>query len=372
MKLVKVVGSLLLAAGLVGCTPPMPPEVKAALADKYVTCVDGPLTISSQPEFEELLNIWSESYTTNCANSKLQITEYGNTSDIVISGASEATPFCSSSLKIPVGLDGVVVATSLEGVENIVLSPEVLNKVLLGEISNWQDADITDLNPDIEFPDLPMQVIQSGSKTEVEALNLWMATETGGTWQPITAAAEQNLEELATDGSIGIASLAYAQNNSLSLAEFLLPSSDQSLYAESAGVDSGGTQMVLTNTGDDYVAEIDPTIEPTASEGTDEAAIPWHGIAQTTVSICKGQNELAAKAFAKYILRLDSQGELVGVGRNAIPENIRIELLGIVSAGLPEPSVPPSGEPEPALPTEMPTEEPAVDATDAATPEPTS
>ena len=63
----------MLAAGLVGCTPPMPPEVKAALADKYVTCVDGPLTISSQPEFEELLNIWSESYTTNCANSKLQI-----------------------------------------------------------------------------------------------------------------------------------------------------------------------------------------------------------------------------------------------------------------------------------------------------------
>ena len=372
MKLANSIGVLLLAVGLVGCTPPMPPEVKAALADKYVTCVDGPLTVSSQPEFQDILSIWSESYMTNCVNSKLEITDYGNAADLVLAGALESTSFCTTNLKFPVWLDGVVVAATLDGIENIILSPELLNKILTGQISTWQDTEIAALNPEIEFPDAPLQVVQSGTKTEVGTLNKWMGLETGGSWLPIDISADQNLDALAEEGSIGITSLAYAQSNSIGIVEFLIPPSEETLYAESAGVDSAGTQMTLANTGNEFVAEIDPTIEPTASEGTDEAAIPWHGVSQTTLNICQGSNELAAKAFAKFILRLDSQGELVGAGHNGIPEQIRIELLTVVSAGLPEPSIPPSGEPEELVPDDLPSDEPVEEVTDVATPEPTS
>jgi hypothetical protein len=183
-----------------------------------------------------------------------------------------------------------------------------------------------------------------------------------------------------TEGSVGITNLANATFNALSVIEMQLPESEESLYPEAAGVDSAATQMVLSESGAEYVATIDPTLEPIASEGTDDAATPWQGVAQTSLTICQGPNQLASKAFAKYVLRLDSQGEFVASGHNQVSEQIRQQLLEIVSVGLPEPSIPPTDAPEEEIfieeptedPTDVPSEEPLEEVTDAATPEPTS
>ena len=363
-----------------GCTPPMPPEVKAALADKYVTCVDGPLSVSAHPDNAEILGLWVDSYSANCKNSQVQVLEFGAPVDVVIAGRFEPTAFCTPDIKIPVGLDGVVATATVEGIENIVFSPELLNRVLLGQVATWQDPELIALNPEIVFPDLPLQVVPSGSVSEVEALNAWMAQATDGTWQPVATSPERNIDDLMTEGSVGLTNLANATFNSLSVIEMQLPASEESLYPEAAGVDSAGTQMVLSESGAEYVATIDPTLEPIASEGTDEAATPWHGVAQTSLTICQGSNQLAAKAFAKFVLRLDSQGEFVAAGHNQVAEQIRQQLLEIVSVGLPEPTIPPSDAPEEELvteepiedPTDMPSEEPIEEVTDAATPEPTS
>jgi hypothetical protein len=380
MKKASTISFVILTLALMGCTPPMPPEVKAAIADKYVTCVDGPLSVSAHPDNAEILSLWVDSYSANCKNSQVQVLEFGAPVDVVIAGRFEPTAFCTADIKIPVGLDGVVATATVEGIENIVFSPELLNRVLLGQVATWQDPELVALNPEILFPDLPLQVAPSGSVSEVEALNAWMAQETGGTWQPITPSPERNIDELTTEGSVGITNLANATFNALSVIEMQLPESEESLYPEAAGVDSAATQMVLSESGAEYVATIDPTLEPIASEGTDDAATPWHGVSQTSLTICQGPNQLASKAFAKYVLRLDSQGEFVAAGHNQVSEQIRQQLLEIVSVGLPEPTIPPSDAPEEELvteeptedPTDMPSEEPIEEVTDAATPEPTS
>lgn len=384
MKKASIVSLVVLTLALMGCTPPMPPEVKAALADKYVTCVDGPLTVSAHPDNAEILSLWADSYSANCKNSQVQVLEFGVPVDLVIAGRFEPTAFCASDVKIPVGLDGVVATATIEGIQNIVFSPELLNRVLLGQVATWQDPELVALNPEIVFPDLPLQVVPSGSISEVEALNSWMAQETGGTWQSVAPSPERNIDGLMTEGSFGITNLANAAFNSLSVIEMQLSASEESLYPEAAGVDSAGTQMVLSESGTEYVATIDPTLEPIASEGTDEAATPWHGVSQTSLTICQGPNQLASKAFAKYVLRLDSQGEFVAAGHNQVAEQIRQQLLEIVSVGLPEPSIPPTDAPEEEIvieepieeatdmPSEEPIEEPLEEVTDAATPEPTS
>ena len=380
MKKASTISFVVLTLALMGCTPPMPPEVKAALADKYVTCVDGPLSVSAHPDNAEILGLWADSYSANCKNSQVQVLEFGAPVDVVIAGRFEPTAFCTPDIKIPVGLDGVVATATVEGIENIVFSPELLNRVLLGQVATWQDPELISLNPEIVFPDLPLQVVPSGSVSEVEALNAWMAQATDGTWQPVATSPERNIDDLMTEGSVGLTNLANATFNSLSVIEMQLPASEESLYPEAAGVDSAGTQMVLSESGAEYVATIDPTLEPIASEGTDEAATPWHGVAQTSLTICQGSNQLAAKAFAKFVLRLDSQGEFVAAGHNQVAEQIRQQLLEIVSVGLPEPTIPPSDAPEEELvteepiedPTDMPSEEPIEEVTDAATPEPTS
>jgi hypothetical protein len=380
MKKASTISFVILTLALMGCTPPMPPEVKAAIADKYVTCVDGPLSVSAHPDNAEILSLWVDSYSANCKNSQVQVLEFGAPVDVVIAGRFEPTAFCAADIKIPVGLDGVVATATVEGIENIVFSPELLNRVLLGQVATWQDPELAALNPEIVFPDVPLQVAPSGSVSEVEALNAWMAQETGGTWQPIAPSPERNIDELMTERSVGITNLANATFNALSVIEMQLPESEESLYPEAAGVDSAATQMVLSESGAEYVATIDPTLEPIASEGTDDAATPWQGVAQTSLTICQGPNQLASKAFAKYVLRLDSQGEFVASGHNQVSEQIRQQLLEIVSVGLPEPSIPPTDAPEEEIvieeptedPTDVPSEEPLEEVTDAATPEPTS
>lgn len=369
MKKSSTIGFLVFTLALMGCTPPMPPEVKAVIADKYVTCVDGPLTVSAHPDNVEILSMWTDSYSANCKSSQIQILEFGEPADVVLAGRFEPAEFCIPEIKIPVGLDGVVVTAAVEGIENIVLTPELLNRILVGEVANWNDPELSELNLEMQFPDIPLRVVQSGSVSEVEGLNAWMMQATGGSWKPVPATLERDLTELGAEGTVGITSLANATLNSLSVTEILLPSSEDSLYAEPAGVDSAGTQMVLSESGPEYVATVDPTLEPIPSEGTDVAAPPWQGISQTSLTICQGPNQLAAKAFAKFVLRIDSQGEFVSLGHNKIADSMRYKLIEIVSVGLPEPSIPPTDAPEEEVTDELLEEEPLDESTDLPTEE---
>jgi hypothetical protein len=89
---------------------------------------------------------------------------------------------------------------------------------------------------------------------------------------------------------------------------------------------------------------------------------------------------MAGRAFARYVLRLDSQGVMIVSGFTELPEQIRTAGVDAVSKGLPEPTIPPTDAPADVAPTEfpsdepteMPSEEPMEEVTDAATPEPTS
>jgi hypothetical protein len=89
---------------------------------------------------------------------------------------------------------------------------------------------------------------------------------------------------------------------------------------------------------------------------------------------------MAGRAFARYALRLDSQGAMILSGFTELPEQIRTAGVTAVSVGLPEPTIPPSDAPAEVSPTEfpsdepteMPSEEPMEEVTDEATPEPTS
>ena len=90
---------------------------------------------------------------------------------------------------------------------------------------------------------------------------------------------------------------------------------------------------------------------------------------------------MVGRSFARYALRLDSQGVLTLAGFTELPESIRIAGVDAVSQGLPEPTIPPSDAPttedvatEEAVPTDeaTPMDMPMDVPTDEATPEPTS
>lgn len=60
---------------------------------------------------------------------------------------------------IPTCLGAVVIAYNLPGVDELKLSNDLLSKIFMGEITNWNDAAIVANNPDVKLPDLKIMFI---------------------------------------------------------------------------------------------------------------------------------------------------------------------------------------------------------------------
>jgi hypothetical protein len=169
-------------------------------------------------------------------------------------------------------------------------------------------------------------------------------------------------------------------NNSLQSLSIQTSPDLEPVYLNTETVISAGTQMTATTSGSIVTAVLDPAIAPVPPAGSDLALEPWQALNQFTITVCSGANEMTGRAFARYALRLDSQGAMILSGFTELPEQIRTAGVAAVSEGLPEPTIPPSDAPTEVVPTEfpsdepteMPSEEPLEEVTDAATPEPTS
>jgi hypothetical protein len=192
--------------------------------------------------------------------------------------------------------------------------------------------------------------------------------------------AETVLSELETEGTISVVPASLVTNNSLQSISIQTEPDIEPTFVMVESVISAGTQMVATASGSVVTAELDPSLPAIPAAGNDVASLPWQALNQFTISVCSGANEMAGRAFARYALRLDSQGAMTTFGFTETPEQIRTVGVAAVSEGLPEPTIPPTDAPADVAPTEfpsdepteMPSEEPMEEVTDVATPEPTS
>jgi hypothetical protein len=200
--------------------------------------------------------------------------------------------------------------------------------------------------------------------------------------------AEAIVTELETEGTLAIVPASLVTNSSLQTISIQTLAEIEPVYVTVESVISAGTQMVTTTEGSNVTAALDATLPPIPAAGNDVAALPWQALNQFSINVCAGANELAGRAFARYALRLDSQGAMITYGFTETPEQVRLVAVDAVSQGLPEPTIPPSDAPEAEVPTDESSEEPLEDSTvmpeeelleedaeevtDAATPEPTS
>ena len=432
MKIVKnSIALLALSLSISACTPPMPPEFKAELAERYVTCVAGEIAISTIPELAEVTQAWVDGLSENCSDlsatiigavdeseipideseipvddtetvvddtempveeteTPLEDTETAvdvaqTAADVFITAAGE-TPSCNVAASSPAGIDAVAIVVSVAGLDGVVFSPALLHRALSGGMASWADPELQELNPEIELIDIPMVLRAPTRPQDITSLNDWMNRLDPAGWPGSPSGlvsdavfnAEAVVEELVTEGTISVVPASLVTNNSLETVSIQISPELEALYLNVETVISAGTQMVATTSGSVVTAKIDAALPPVPAAGNDFASLPWQALNQFTITVCAGANEMAGRAFARYALRLDSQGVMTSYGFTEMPEQIRLAGLTGVSQGLPEPTIPPSGGPEEVLEevptdetTEMPSEESLEEETDMASSEPT-
>ena len=88
---------------------------------------------------------------------KDKVVDFGAT-DAFLTDA-QAAEFSAPVVHIPTCLGAVVLAYNLPGVTSLKLKNDVLAKIFLGEITNWNDKLIKAENPEAKLPDLAISII---------------------------------------------------------------------------------------------------------------------------------------------------------------------------------------------------------------------
>ena len=345
----RALGSLLLGATLIAsltaCTPPMPPEVRAALAEQTFTCEPGNVDAVFPPAISELATGWADSIVGACPEMSLNPAGTPETSTLAFSTTGVTPPFCKAYSEVPFALDATVVAVNVPDLGSLNLTAKALQSIFDGSISNWNDPAIAALNPDFALPDLAIAVYGQAQKNGLAAFNSWMSRLLGGAFitPSVKPVSEITLDALTALPVGGIALAPYSVNVQamMTTASIVLDEADllNSLVpADSGSLYSASTQWKVSKTESTLTVSLDPKLKPLPPEGQDLAPAPYQAVYPVTMSLC-GEDNLTTRAVARFLLRQDSQG-LLGAGYViALPESVRVEALVLVSVGLPEPEL---------------------------------
>ena len=279
--------TILAALSVAACSQEKPSAAKAG-ASAATTTGQGGLNITGagasfpQPIYAQ----WAQKYQA-ATGGQVNYQSIGSsvgvkqiTAKTVDFGASDA-PLTKEELdkqgliQFPTVIGGVVPVVNIEGVQpgQLKLNGEVLANIYLGKITQWNDAAIAKLNPDVKLPDAKITTVfrSDGSGTTFNFVNY--LTAVSPEWKEKVGAANSVKWPTASSGaagkgnegvatyvnrvknSIGYVEYAYAKQNKMAhtalqnkAGEFVQPS--QESFAAAADTDwskAPGFYLILTN-----------------------------------------------------------------------------------------------------------------------------
>jgi phosphate transport system substrate-binding protein len=231
------------------------------------------------------------------------------TKNSVTFGTSDV-PLDSAALKaeglvqFPIAIGGVVVVANIDGVHSnrLRLSGPVLADIFLGNVASWDAGEITELNPGLHLPHLPIVVVhrQDGSGTTFNFVNY--LSQVSDTWRkqvgtgmlvdwPVGVEAKKNGgvgdTVSRTRGAIGYVELAYAKFFNLAVA------------------------LIKNKSG----AYVDPTSE---SFGAAAAGVNWHTEPDFQVSVSDAPASAAYPITAFTFVLMHADASKSAGGREAL------------------------------------------------------
>jgi hypothetical protein len=136
-------------------------------------------------------------------------------------------------------------------------------------------------------------------------------------------------------GSISIASYSAALLNASVFASILTEAGniESAVLASTETVYAASTQIVAESDGDTISMTVDPTIEPTAPEGSAAAAAPYQAIFTVELDFI-GEESALVRTAGRFLLRQESQGVISSSTMLPMPEAVRILAVKLIEKGM--------------------------------------
>ena len=345
MQAVKKIATIAIAVGLsfslTACDPPMPEDLKVALAEQNVLCEPGVVELQLPEAIFDLGYGWADAMAVGCSDMQLTVAEtLTEPSGLVISN-EELNTAQGAFLSVPFALDAAVLVVNITDAFEVYLSAQSISEIFSGEITNWNDPKILADNAGIDFPDLKIVLPKQATPSAKASLSAWVERLTG---QPLDlskiADSKVTDTELATptaNGSIAIASYSAATFSGATVAAILTEPGniDSAVLPATETIYSGSTQLVATSKDGKLKIALDPKLEPTAPEGSIEAALPYQAIFPVYLDFM-GEESVLVRTAGRYLLRQESQGVITSGTMLPIPESVRILAVRQIEKGLPK------------------------------------
>ena len=307
-----------------------------------MACVGGSIQAAGSSAQANAITEWVTAFQTACPEATIdyqpvgsgagvesfvsgQVAFAGTDAAVVEDDMAAATERCGGNpaINIPMVGGAIAVAYNLEGVDNLVLSPEAIAGIFASDITKWNDPAIAATNEGVSLPDATIaQFHRSDSSGTTANFSAYLATtapdiwtyDTGKEWtapggqgakgsDQVTASVEQ------TPNSIGYVELSYVLD---------------AVNAKAAAVDQGAGPVEATTQnasnalsaaeivgeGNDLVLSID---YGTTADGAYPITLVTYEVG-CTGGLSQDQNPELVKAFLDYAASDEGQGMLEGIG----------------------------------------------------------
>lgn len=250
---------------------------------------------------------------------------------------------CSGNppINLPMVTGPIAIAYNLEGVDDLVLSGDVLARIFSGQVTTWDDPAIAELNPEAQLPSQPIQAVHRSDSSgttanftsylEAVAPDVW-TYGTEGEWaapggQGAAQSAGVTQATTQADGAVTYVEQSFAENAGLAIAQIDTgaPGDPVALTAESAGAAVAAAEVV--GEGQDLALELDYATE-------EEGVYPI--VLVTYEVVCSAGNEPSTlpllQSFLGYTASEEGQGILVENGYAPLPDEVRTQVAERVAA----------------------------------------
>lgn len=258
--------------------------------------------------------------------------------------AAEAT--CGApAWNLPLVFGPIAVSYKLEGVDSVNLSAELIAKIFTGEIKEWNDPAIAEVNEGTELPEKPITVVfradESGTTDnfqkylEAAAGDAWGKgagkTFNGGTGQGANGNDGVASTIKDVDGAITYAEWSFATSNDLGIANIITSAGPDpvELSAETVGKTIDTATLKNGEDSHDLVLDTKSFYEPTEA-GAYPLVMPTYEIVCSKYE--DAEQGQAVKAFLKVAASDDTQAKLEDEGYIPMPDDFREKLNAAIDA----------------------------------------
>lgn len=323
-------------------------------------CASGTIKASGSSAQKNAMTEWINAYQTDCAGATIEYSPSGSSAgradfannQVAFAGSdsamsdelAQAAARCNNTppINIPMVGGAIALTYNVEGVDNLVLTPEVVAGIFDSEITKWNDPAIAEINPDATLPDQSIaQFHRSDGSGTTDNFTQWLKATAADAWPYESGSDWAAKGGQGAKGSDGVAAGVKSTPNSIGYVELSFVET-QGLQA--ASIDNGGGAVAPSaETATAALAKAKLAPNPDAGKGdmtmqidytlADSSAYPV--LLLTYEIACEAGNAAdtlpLTKGFLAYTASIEGQGILTGIGYVPLPDELQQKVSQTVS-----------------------------------------